>query len=163
MGRCIWTLPVTDGTYGLMLGAFIRDNLPLSQQEALMISPLRLAYIGDAVHDLFVRTSLIFQGGKAGAMHRDAVQNVNARAQARALLRIANMLTETESDVVRRGRNAHAHHSVPKRTSPADYKHATGLEALLGFLYLTGQQDRLFMLYSAMHEPQEDTTCPSAP
>lgn len=143
-----------------MENTLFAEHAPMTEREALMLSPLRLAYIGDAVHDLFVRTALVFQGGKAGAMHRDAIQNVNARAQAQALARIAGQLTETEADVVRRGRNAHAHHGVPKRADPADYKHATGLEALLGFLYLTGRMERLRALYAAM---QEEMVCPEAP
>lgn len=123
---------------------------PLSQRDALMISPLRLAYVGDAVHDLIVRTRLVQGGGSAGAMHREAVGAVNAAAQAQALSRILPQLTETEKDVVRRGRNAHAHHGVPRRANAAAYKQATGLEALLGFLYLTGQAERLAALIAAI-------------
>lgn len=133
---------------------FFAGHARLTEREALMLSPLRLAYIGDAVHDLYVRTALVFQGGKAGAMHRDAIRHVNAAAQSGALARIAEDLTETEADVVRRGRNAHAHHNVPKRADPADYKQATGLEALLGFLYLTGQEERLGTLLRSM-QPME--------
>ena len=118
-------------------------HAPLSEREALLVSPLRLAYIGDAVHDLYVRTGLLLAGGNVRVMHRDAVGMVNANAQAQALCRILSKLTETEGDVVKRGRNAHAHHDAPRRADPADYSHATGFEALLGFLYLTGQMDRL--------------------
>lgn len=143
-----------------MTEAFLQGHGPLTEREALMLSPLRLAYIGDAVHDLFIRTELVFQGGKAGAMHKDAVKNVNAAAQAQALARIAGQLSETEADVVRRGRNAHANHGVPRRANPADYKQATGLEALLGYLYLTGQEERLRSLYTAMRT-QEDAVVPS--
>lgn len=143
-----------------MTESTLLGHAPLTERQALMLSPLRLAYVGDAVHDLFVRTELMFLGGKAGAMHRDAVKNVNAAAQAQALSRIAEGLSETEADVVRRGRNAHAHHGVPRRANPADYKQATGLEALLGFLYLTGRVERLHELYAAMRE--EDESCPEA-
>jgi len=116
---------------------------PLSEREALLISPLRLAYIGDAVHDLYVRTGLLLSGGNVRAMHRGAVGAVNACAQAKALDCALPMLTETETGIVKRGRNAHARHDAPKRTDPADYSHATAFEALLGFLYLTGQIERL--------------------
>lgn len=129
----------------------------LSEREALMLTPLRLAYVGDAVHDLLVRTELLFAGGKAGMMHREAVKAVNAGAQAEALARIAPLLDDAEADVVRRGRNAHAHHGVPKRANAADYKQATGLEALLGFLYLTGRMDRLQALFAAMKERTGDS------
>lgn len=145
-----------------MIDSFLMGRPPLTEREALMLSPLRLAYIGDAVHDLLVRTQLIFSGGKAGAMHKDAIKNVNAAAQAEALARIAPMLEETEADIVRRGRNAHAHHTGPKRVNPADYKQATGLEALFGFLYLTGRMQRLCALYAAMNETEE-CPCPEAP
>ena len=128
---------------------------PLTEREALMISPLRLAYVGDAVHDLFVRTERVFQGGKARAMHLYAVKSVNAAAQAGALERVKERLTEVEADVVRRGRNAHAHHAAPRRANPRDYAQATGLEALLGFLYLTGRMGRRCESYAAMHESEE--------
>lgn len=124
----------------------------MSEKDARMLSPLRLAYVGDAVHELLVRTSLVLAGGQAGAMHRGAVGVVNAAAQAGALARIVDRLTEAEADIVRRGRNAHAHHGVPRRANPADYKQATGLEALLGYLYLTGQTARLVALYAAMRD-----------
>lgn len=143
-----------------MIDAFFLDGPPLTEREVLMLSPLRLAYIGDAVYDLLVRTWLIHSGAKAGAMHRDAIQKVNAAAQARALRRVAGQLTQTEEDVVRRGRNAHANHGIPRRASPADYKQATGLEALLGFLYLTGQAQRLRALLPVLlAEQEEDATC----
>ncbi len=130
---------------------------PLPERDALMISPLVLAHVGDSVHDLYVRVGAALDGGKARAMHRQAVGNVNAGAQARALSRVAHLLTETEGDVVRRGRNAHARHAAPKRADPADYAMATGLEALLGFLYLTGRAERLLTILAAMAEPAEET------
>lgn len=138
-----------------MTDSLFTGHSAMTEREALMLSPLRLAYIGDAVYDLLVRTALIYRGGKAGAMHKDAVRYVNATAQAQALSRVMDILTETEMDVVRRGRNAHAHHGVPKRADAADYKRATGLEALFGFLYLSGQQERLQTLYAAMRSTEE--------
>jgi len=126
-----------------MIRELLTGHMPLSEREALLISPLRLAYIGDAVHDLVIRTDLLFTGGNVRAMHRNAVRAVNASAQAQTLGRILPILTETENDVVRRGRNAHANHDAPKRTDLADYSKATGFEALVGFLYMTGQMERL--------------------
>ena len=128
---------------------------PISEKEALLISPIRLAYVGDAVYDLLVRTKLVFSGHKARAMHQSAIKVVNASAQAQALARVMDSLTETEGDVVRRGRNAHAHHHAPKRVNPAEYAKATGLEALLGFLYLTGRNERLGELCMAMEQEEE--------
>lgn len=135
--------------------AFLQGHEHLTEKEARLLSPLRLAYVGDAVHELFVRTGLIFDGGKAGAMHRAAIRAVNAAGQARALERIEERLTEAESDVVRRGRNAHAHHAAPKSADPADYARATGFEALVGYLYLSGQMERLEALYRMMNEAKE--------
>jgi ribonuclease-3 family protein len=133
-------------------------NLPpmaaLTEREAMLLSPLRLAYVGDAVHELLVRTALLGSGGKARAMHREAVAAVRAGAQADALERLAPLLTEAEADIVRRGRNAHPHHAAPKAAGPAAYARATALEALLGYLYLTGQAERLSEIYRAMQSQE---------
>lgn len=112
-------------------------------REAQLLSPLQLAYIGDTVWDLMVRTGLLYTGQNVHGMHCAAVKRVNASAQAAALCRVADKLTPEEADMVRRGRNAHAHHGAPKNQDPAAYSQATGLEALIGFLYLTGRHDRL--------------------
>lgn len=72
---------------------------PLSEREAMLVSPLRLAYVGDAVHSLFVRTELVLRGGKARAMHKSAVGSVNAAAQAAALEQVESLLTQTEADI----------------------------------------------------------------
>ena len=108
-----------------------------------MLNPLVLAYVGDAVHDLHIRTRLAASGGRVQALHRSATRSVCCAAQAQALQRIEGLLSEAERDVVRRGRNSHGHHSAPKNANPADYALATGLEALLGYLYLTDQRARL--------------------
>lgn len=119
----------------------------MSAREARLKTPLALAYIGDTVWDLLVRRSLLRGGGKAGALHKRAVDRVNAAAQARAALRIEPCLTEEEADVFRRGANAHARHAAPKNQSPEDYSRATGLEALMGYLYLSGQFGRIGELF----------------
>lgn len=129
---------------------------PLGEDEARTMSPLLLAYVGDTVHDLFVRTQLTRKGGRMNLLHREASRLVNARAQAAALTRIEGMLSEEEGDIVRRGRNAHARHAAPKHADPADYTHATGLEALLGYLYLTGRMARLSTLLESLSEPEEE-------
>ena len=78
----------------------------------------------------------------------------NAGAQAAALARIASLLTPEEEDIARRGRNAHARHPAPKNQNPADYQSATGLEALIGFLYLTGQEARALELFRRSQEEE---------
>ena len=102
---------------------------------------LELAWLGDALYDLYVREHLVARGGKVRALHREAISFVCAHAQAEALSRIADALTEAESDVVRRARNAHQ--TPPKNADPGEYHHATALEALIGWLYVTGQGDRM--------------------
>lgn len=113
------------------------------------MNPLQMAYIGDTVHDLYVRSMLVSRGASVGAMHKQAVRMVSASAQARMLDAIEPELTQAEADVARRGRNAQAKHAAPKNADPADYAHATGLEALWGYLYVTGQHARLDTLIRA--------------
>ena len=102
---------------------------------------LELAYLGDSLYDLYVREHLIVRGGKVRAMHREAISLVCAHAQSEALARIVDALTDEERDVVRRARNAHQ--NPPKHADPGEYHHATALEALIGWLYVTGRQDRM--------------------
>ena len=107
------------------------------------LNPLQMAYIGDTVHDLYVRSMLVSRGMTVGKMHKQAVRMVSAYAQARMLEAIEPDLTEEEADIARRGRNSQAKHAAPRHADPADYAHATALEALWGYLYLSGQTARL--------------------
>lgn len=107
------------------------------------LNPLQMAYVGDTVHDLYVRSMLLSRGMTVGRMHRQAVRMVSAGAQARMLERIEPELTQEEADIARRGRNSQAKHAAPRHADPADYAHATALEALWGYLYLSGQTQRL--------------------
>ena len=102
---------------------------------------LELAYLGDALYDLYVREHLIARGGRVKNLHREAIARVCAHAQSEALARIADHLNEAEADVVRRARNAKQ--TPPKNADPGDYHHATALEALIGYLYVTGQRERM--------------------
>ncbi len=126
-------------------------GLPMSETDVRMVNPLQMAYVGDAVHALFVRTRLFAGGENVGRMHRQASRSVSAAAQSHALARLEPLLTLQEADIVRRGRNAHAHHAAPKHADPADYSRATALEALLGYLYLSGQTQRLAQLLEAAY------------
>lgn len=126
-------------------------GLPMGETDVRMVNPLQMAYVGDAVHALFVRTRLFAGGENVGRMHRRASRSVSAVDQSHALGRIEPLLTEQEADIVRRGRNAHAHHAAPKHADPSDYSRATALEALLGYLYLSGQTQRLAQLLAAAH------------
>ena len=102
---------------------------------------LELAYLGDSLYDLYVREHLIARGGKVRALHREAITLVCAHAQSEALGRVADRLTEAEADVVRRARNTRQ--TPPKNADAAEYHRATALEALVGWLYVTGQRDRM--------------------
>ena len=134
----------------------LREAAPMEESCARMLNPLQLAYIGDGVWELLVRTRIIYKGRSARHVHKDAVACVNAHAQAEAFRRIEPMLTEAEADVARRGRNAHAHHAAPKNQDAADYRAATALEALIGYLYLIGQEERLLILFKHSQEDAKD-------
>ena len=108
------------------------------------VSPLNLAFVGDAVFELLVRQRLVANANRPNAeLHKLSVEQVCASAQAAALDRIWPMLTEREQAVFRRGRNAHT-----SRTG-GDYHKATGLEALFGYLYFQGESERIRALFDA--------------
>lgn len=130
----------------------LRESPPMEEARARMLNPLQLAYIGDGVWELLVRSRIIYKGRSARHVHKDAVACVNAHAQSEALRRIEPLLSDAEADIARRGRNAHAHHAAPKNQEAADYRAATALEALIGYLYLTGQEERLLTLYKHSQE-----------
>ena len=114
----------------------------LSEAEAYLLPPLALAYVGDAVWELHVRTNLVLQGGRRPAkLHQAAVASVRATAQADSLRQLTAILTDRERDVIRRGRNAKG--SVPRHAKVTDYRASTGFEALLGYLYLMGDEARV--------------------
>lgn len=127
----------------------------LTQADARAMNPLQLAYLGDTLHDLYVRSLLLRHRASVGAMHKRAVRMVSAGAQAAMLEAIAPQLTEEEADVARRGRNAQAKHAPPRHQDAADYARATGLEALWGYLYLCERTDRLLALMASAVEQTE--------
>lgn len=119
----------------------------LSHQEINAISNLGLAHMGDCVFEILCRAYLCAKGGKnVGNLHRDTINMVKASSQAVFADRLLPHLTEEELAWYRRGKNAHVH-AVPKSCTPAEYAKATGLEALFGALYLSGQTDRLNELF----------------
>jgi len=121
------------------------------------LSSLGLAHLGDAVFELMVRSWLCL-GGKATnrGLHKAAVQYVSATAQAKLVRRVMACLTPEELDVFRRGRNANPH-CIPHAASREEYAAATGLEALFGWLYLQGSNDRLNQLFETMMEEDHGT------
>lgn len=116
------------------------------RREAAMYSPLTLAYLGDCVYELLVRETLVRKGNKPnGKLHGEATKFVSSRGQSEAFLKIEHILTEEEIAVFKRGRNAH---SVPNKNNDADeYRRATGLETLFGYLRLCGDDDRIEELF----------------
>ena len=109
-------------------------------------SPLTLAYIGDSIFDLCIRTLVVEQGNRSpNSLHRDASRLVNAAAQSAMADAIMPDLTEEEVHVFKRGRNAKSY-TTAKNATVADYRKATGLEALFGYLYLKDETDRLLTL-----------------
>ncbi|MDD2561452.1 MAG: ribonuclease III domain-containing protein [Eubacteriales bacterium] len=124
----------------------------LSQRKALMLPPLQLAYIGDAVYTLRIRLRAVALGLNMHQLHRYTTRYVSATAQAKALEALMEGLTDREMELVKRGRNTHARHSVPKSATSAEYAAATGLESLIGYLYLTGQKDRIDTLVNLIDD-----------
>ena len=125
-------------------------HLNMDREALLNMSSLGLAHLGDGVFELMVRSWLCLHGkAKVKDLHRATVAYVAAPAQAAAMERLLPLLTDEEADVYRRGRNT-APHSVPRAATRAQYQSATGLEALLGWLYLQGRTDRLNQLFDAM-------------
>ena len=120
---------------------------PLTTTEARLKNPLSLAFMGDTVWDLLIRQRLLLSHAQVNALHKQAIRRVNAGAQAEAAGRIEAHLTEAEGDIFRRGCNAHSRHNAPKNQDPYAYSRATGLEALFGYLYLTGQEERIAELF----------------
>ena len=118
-------------------------ELKKDEQEVNMMPPLTWAYVGDCVYELYIRTKLVNETKlKPHALHIEAIKHVKAQAQAETLKKIYDDLTEKEQDIVRRGRNAENHH-LPKNADPADYMYSTAFEGLIGYLYLTKQDERL--------------------
>ncbi len=107
------------------------------------LSPLTWAYIGDAVYELYIRESLVNNTKlKPHKLHIESIKYVKASAQAEILKSIEEELTEREKEIVRRGRNTKNHH-LPKNAEINDYMYSTAFEGLIGYLYLTKQEDRL--------------------
>lgn len=110
------------------------------------LSPLTLAFTGDAVFSLFVREMLVCDANRpVGKLHKLSVNWVKAEAQSKGMRAILPLLTEKETEVFKRGRNAHTSHT-PKNQSGCDYHYATGFEALVGYLYLKDETERLTLL-----------------
>lgn len=125
---------------------FFRQSFKLSEVNAKQYSPLTLAYIGDCIYDLVIRTIVVSKANApVNKLHREVSSLVKANAQMRMLHAIEGEFTEEEMAVYKRGRNAKSFTSA-KNATIVDYRTATGLEALVGYLYLNNQMDRIVEL-----------------
>lgn len=119
------------------------DGLTISPRE---YSPLALAFIGDAIYEVFVRAKVLAQANtSANALHKKAIIYVKAEAQAIAAKQLIECLNEEELAAFKRGRNAKSS-TIPKHADVTDYRYATALEALFGYLYLSNEKERLNQL-----------------
>lgn len=124
----------------------IKKDFGCGEIDIRTYSPLTLAYIGDAIYDLVIRTIVVERGNRsANNLHKKTVTYVNARVQARMIDVLEEELTEEETAVYHRGRNAKSY-TTAKNASVIEYRKATGLEALCGYLYLQGRQERMLYL-----------------
>ncbi|MCQ2479585.1 MAG: ribonuclease III [Clostridia bacterium] len=126
------------------------------QVDPRQLSPLTLAFIGDTVYDLLVREEIICDANRsANDLHALAVKQVKASAQAQAITAIMPELTEEELTIFKRGRNAKTAH-IAKNASTCDYHKATGLEAVIGYLYLSGNLQRIKELYNLIRSTEKN-------
>ena len=133
----------------LCLTDLVRTTYELPGQDIRSYSPLTLAYIGDSIYDLIIRTMLVERGNsQVNKLHHRASAYVKAAAQREIMAEIEPMLTEEEHGYYKRGRNAKSF-TTAKNATIVEYRVATGFEALLGFLYLTGQTERVMQLVKA--------------
>lgn len=140
-----------------MTGAFLSGFRRLDALEARQVHPLALAYLGDAVFELYVRDRLLTGAAlPAAELHRQAVMRVRATAQAFVLREFLDELTDDEADIVRRARNARC--PSYRHVDPADYHYSTAFEALLGYLYLIGNEGRLAQLMAVAYEMTDQQT-----
>ena len=125
------------------LNSYFNEKFNIEPKDIRTYSPLTLAYIGDSIYDLVIRSILVNKGNTpVNKLHQRASQIVKAPTQAAMILALMDELTEEEADWYRRGRNSKPH-TKAKNASTIDYLDATGFEAVLGYLYLTGDMDRI--------------------
>ena len=121
---------------------------PLTKQQAMQLNPIALAFVGDTVYSLYVRERLALSGcGKVSQLQKVAAQVVSAKGQSEFLDKLLPNFTEEEAEIFRRGKNAKKA-TKSKSASSLEYNRSTGLEAVLGYLYLTGEEERIRELLS---------------
>ncbi|MBR5632725.1 MAG: ribonuclease III [Clostridia bacterium] len=119
----------------------------MSEEDAGQVSAASLAYLGDSVLEILVRERLVITGARNPSV--ESLKYVTAPVQSEAFAKIEGILTERETDMFKRGRNCVHSGNVPKKSTPAQYRRATGLETLFGYLYLSGQSQRIRQLFAS--------------
>lgn len=141
----------------------LTERIPLTKTEALQINAVTLAFVGDAVYSLYVRERLTLEvGGKSSDLQRTASKIVSAKGQSEFLNKVLPVLTEEESDVFRRAKNAKKG-SKSKSASHLEYDRSTGFEAVLGYLYLIGEEGRIKELLALNEEKDFQITQAAKP
>jgi len=132
----------------------MRKDFDIKPMDVMTLNPLVLAYIGDAVYEAYIRTMLVINvRTNVNMLHKMSIKYVKAKAQSDIVHRISDKLTQDEQDVVRRGRNAKSA-TVPKHAEVTDYRYSTGFEALIGYLYLVNNLERLMEILRISVEEQ---------
>lgn len=132
---------------------------PISKEEALALHPMALAFIGDAVQSLYTRTRVtVGNTSKTGALHHEVIKVVSAISQSAEAEKLLPLFDETEQDVFRRARNCKVQTSA-KHADMSEYRRASGLEAVLGYLYLTGETERLNFFLATCFEDKKRLIC----
>ncbi len=140
------------------LNSYIKEQFQLDSVDIKTYSPLTLAYIGDEIYDLIIRTIVVSRGNtKAANLHRATSQLVKAHAQSEMMRALEPLLTEEEADIYRRGRNAKSP-TMAKNATMADYRRATGFEALMGHLYLSDDLPRIMELVRVALDNYDEKT-----
>ena len=131
------------------IDAYLKEQFHVPQVDIRTYSPLTLAYIGDGIFDLVIRSVVVAKGNtRASELHKRTSQIVKAHTQAEMMEILLPMLTEEEENIYRRGRNAKSF-TMAKNATMSDYRKATGFEALMGYLYLKDELERLVELVKA--------------
>ncbi len=127
-----------------------------SENEVRLLNPITLAYVGDCIYEMYIRKYIVFntKDKRGKNLHKLSIKFANAKSQSQFLEEIKEILTEEELEIVRRGRNCKTGH-VPKSASVIDYKRATALEALIGYLYLLGRNERIEEIMDKILEKAE--------
>ncbi|MCM1257739.1 MAG: ribonuclease III [Roseburia sp.] len=128
------------------IDAYIREQFDIGEVDIRTYSPLTFAYIGDGIYDLIIRSIVVGRGNtRVNEFHHRTSHIVKAHTQAEMIEKLMPHLSETEKDIYRRGRNAKSF-TMAKNATVSDYRKATGFEALMGYLYLTDEFERIVEL-----------------